>query len=108
MRHLLDATAPAVLLITEPRNTGLSTSWTAVWRLRGFGCGCAPEHVPPVDGVDYDQVVTDRLEKTPQCWATATVDRTTRPGVWLSCGTCAGIEPVAPDKHRAGGVAAAR
>ncbi|WP_307672226.1 DUF6207 family protein [Streptomyces sp. V4I2] len=39
----------------------------------------------PVDGVDYDQVVTERLEKTPQWWATATVDRTTRPGVWLSC-----------------------
>lgn len=85
MQHLLDATAPAVLLITEPRSTGLSTSWTAVWRLRGFGCGCAPEHVRPVDGVDYDQVVTERLEKTPQWWATPTVDRTTRPGVWLSC-----------------------
>lgn len=28
--------------------------------------GCAPDHVRPVDGVDYDQVETERLEKTPQ------------------------------------------
>lgn len=26
----------------------------------------APEHGRPVDGVDYDQVVTEQLEKTPQ------------------------------------------
>nr|WP_079055865.1 DUF6233 domain-containing protein [Streptomyces caeruleatus] len=26
----------------------------------------APEHVRPVDGVDYDQVVTERLEPSPQ------------------------------------------
>ncbi|MDX2835431.1 DUF6233 domain-containing protein [Streptomyces scabiei] len=26
----------------------------------------APEHVRPVDGVDYDQVVTEKLERSPQ------------------------------------------
>nr|WP_143138364.1 hypothetical protein [Streptomyces mirabilis] len=26
----------------------------------------APDHVRPVDGVDYDQVVTERLERSPQ------------------------------------------
>jgi hypothetical protein len=26
----------------------------------------APDHVRPVDGVDYDQVVTEKLERSPQ------------------------------------------
>ncbi|MFF4961432.1 DUF6233 domain-containing protein [Streptomyces sp. NPDC001222] len=26
----------------------------------------APDHVRPIDGIDYDQVVTEKLEKTPQ------------------------------------------
>ncbi|MDQ0605252.1 hypothetical protein QF037_009597 [Streptomyces canus] len=25
-----------------------------------------PDHVRPVDGVDYDQVVTEKLERSPQ------------------------------------------
>ncbi|MEU3342556.1 hypothetical protein [Streptomyces sp. NPDC006668] len=29
----------------------------------------APEHVRPVDCVDYDQVDTERVEKTPQSTA---------------------------------------
>ncbi|WP_326659235.1 hypothetical protein [Streptomyces canus] len=42
------------------------TSWTAAWTRRSTACGCARDHVRPVAGVDYDQVVTEKLEKTPQ------------------------------------------
>ncbi|MFF7189601.1 DUF6233 domain-containing protein [Streptomyces sp. NPDC008222] len=42
----------------------------------------APEHVRPVDGVDYDQVVTDRLERSPQS-AVREVLGERRPSGWV-------------------------
>ncbi|MET9914321.1 DUF6233 domain-containing protein [Streptomyces sp. NPDC006476] len=42
----------------------------------------APEHVRPVDGVDYDQVDTERLEKTPQSTAREVLGER-RPSGWV-------------------------
>ncbi|MGX1364722.1 hypothetical protein RKD19_000081 [Streptomyces canus] len=42
----------------------------------------APEHVRPVDGVDYDQVDTERLAKTPQS-AAREILGTRRPSGWV-------------------------
>ncbi|WP_405530943.1 hypothetical protein OG426_53375 [Streptomyces canus] len=58
------------------------TSWTAPWRRRSTACGYARDHVRPVDGVDYDQVVTEKLEKTPQS-ALREVVGESRPSRWV-------------------------
>ncbi|MET7780423.1 DUF6233 domain-containing protein [Streptomyces mirabilis] len=42
----------------------------------------APGHVRPVEGVDYDQVVTERLERTPQSTAREVLGER-RPSGWV-------------------------
>ncbi|MFJ6393963.1 DUF6233 domain-containing protein [Streptomyces sp. NPDC091972] len=42
----------------------------------------APEHVRPVDGVDYDQVDTERLERTPRSTAREVLGER-RPAGWV-------------------------
>jgi hypothetical protein len=44
--------------------------------------GACPEHVRPVDGVDYDQVDTERLEKTPRSRAREFLGER-RPSGWV-------------------------
>ncbi|OUC76535.1 hypothetical protein CA983_43990 [Streptomyces swartbergensis] len=42
----------------------------------------APDHVRPVDGVDYDQVVTEKLERSPQSVAREVLGER-RPSGWV-------------------------
>ncbi|WP_328980467.1 DUF6233 domain-containing protein [Streptomyces canus] len=71
------------------------TSWTAAWRRRSTACGCARDHVRPVDSVDYDQVVTEKLEKTPQS-AVREVVGESRPSRWVLAKLHEGHGPARP------------
>jgi hypothetical protein len=69
-----------------------------------------PDHVRPVDGVDYDQVVTEKLERSPQSVVREVFGERRPSGGYLpSCATAAApARPVlhapdcedAPRRHR--------
>ncbi|MCX4853946.1 DUF6233 domain-containing protein [Streptomyces canus] len=74
------------------------TSWTAPWRRRSTACGYARDHVRPVDGVDCDQVVTEKLEKTPQSALRGVVEES-RPSRWVLAKLHEGRGPARPGLH---------
>lgn len=65
----------------------------------------SPDHVRPVDGVDYDQLVTEKLEKTPQAVVREALGEA-QPSGWVLAKLREGCRPArsalhAPDREKA-------